>query len=63
VNEVVSELGTGLDSGLNAHDWVNAETEESCLTGTICLIHKKNCFVFDNCCELCSSNGHFLIKN
>jgi hypothetical protein len=32
VNELVSELGTELDSGLNARDWVNSETEESCLT-------------------------------
>jgi hypothetical protein len=30
----MSELGTGLDSGLNARDWVNSETEESCLTNS-----------------------------
>jgi hypothetical protein len=32
VNELVSELEAGLDSGLNACDWVNSVTEESCLT-------------------------------
>ena len=32
VNELVSELETGLVSGLNARDWVNSDTEESCLT-------------------------------
>jgi hypothetical protein len=34
VNELVSELETGLVSGLNARDWVNSDTEESCLTNT-----------------------------
>jgi hypothetical protein len=32
VNELVSELETELVSGLNARDWVNSDTEESCLT-------------------------------
>jgi hypothetical protein len=36
VNELVSELETALDSGLNARDWVNSETEESCLTFLTC---------------------------
>jgi hypothetical protein len=35
VNELLSELVTGLDSGLNARDWVNSETEESCLTNPV----------------------------
>jgi hypothetical protein len=32
VNGLVRELDAGLDSGLNAHDWVNSVTEESYLT-------------------------------
>jgi hypothetical protein len=44
VSELESELETGLDSGLSAHDLVNSETEESCLTGLLvhcCLLHQK----------------------
>jgi hypothetical protein len=34
VNELASELEAGRDSGLNALDWVNSVTEESCFTYT-----------------------------